>query len=110
LISRIEGTQRYRVTDSGLDTAKFLVCVQDRVLRTSLAELATEASIPAGLRAAANVYTVQRNAGCDTDITINPKLRLAAQWRTNDVLNNRALEVVGEPLRPDRHGRGVRQG
>lgn len=59
LISRIEGTHRYRVTDSGLDTAKFLVCVQDRVLRTGLAELATEASIPAGLRAAANAY---RNA------------------------------------------------
>ncbi|MGB5110275.1 MAG: CAP domain-containing protein [Mycobacterium sp.] len=41
---------------------------------------------------AANVYTVQRNAGCDTDIKINPKLRLAAQWHTNDVLNNRALD------------------
>lgn len=39
----------------------------------------------------ANVYTVQQKAGCDTDIKINPKLRLAAQWHTNDVLNNRAL-------------------
>ncbi len=39
----------------------------------------------------ANVYTVQRQAGCNTDIKINPKLRLAAQWHTNDVLNNRAL-------------------
>ncbi|UUO03525.1 CAP domain-containing protein [Mycolicibacterium novocastrense] len=39
----------------------------------------------------ANVYTVQRQAGCDTDIKINPKLRLAAEWHTNDVLNNRAL-------------------
>lgn len=39
----------------------------------------------------ANVYTVQHKAGCDTDIKINPKLRLAAQWHTNDVLNNRAL-------------------
>jgi uncharacterized protein YkwD len=39
----------------------------------------------------ANVYTVQHQAGCYTDIKINPKLRLAAQWHTNDVLNNRAL-------------------
>lgn len=39
----------------------------------------------------ANVYTVQHKAGCDTDIKIDPKLRLAAQWHTNDVLNNRAL-------------------
>jgi hypothetical protein len=40
----------------------------------------------------ANVYTVQHQAGCTTDIKINPKLRLAAQWHTNDVLNNRALD------------------
>lgn len=39
----------------------------------------------------ANVYTVQSKAGCETEIKINPKLRLAAQWHTNDVLNNRAL-------------------
>ncbi|MEO3761107.1 CAP domain-containing protein [Mycobacterium sp. B14F4] len=39
----------------------------------------------------ANVYTVQKQAGCDTEIAINPKLRLAAEWHTNDVLNNRAL-------------------
>jgi hypothetical protein len=40
----------------------------------------------------ANVYTVQHQAGCNTDIKINPKLRLAAEWHTNDVLNNRALD------------------
>ncbi|HEX9834031.1 MAG TPA: CAP domain-containing protein [Mycobacterium sp.] len=39
----------------------------------------------------ANVYTMQHQAGCTTDIKINPKLRLAAQWHTDDVLNNRAL-------------------
>ena len=39
----------------------------------------------------ANVYTMQHQAGCITDIKINPKLRLAAQWHTDDVLNNRAL-------------------
>ena len=40
----------------------------------------------------ANVYTVQHKAGCDTEIKINPQLRLAAQWHTNDVLNNHALD------------------
>ena len=42
----------------------------------------------------ANVYTIQQQAGCSTDlkIRINPKLRLAAQWHTNDVLANRALD------------------
>lgn len=39
-----------------------------------------------------NVYTVQHQNGCETDIKINPKLRLAAQWHTNDVLHNRALD------------------
>jgi uncharacterized protein YkwD len=42
---------------------------------------------------AANVYTVQRQAGCATDITINPQLQLVAEWHTNDVLNNRALDA-----------------
>ena len=40
----------------------------------------------------ANVYTVQHQAGCTTNIKINPKLQLAAEWQTNDVLNNRALD------------------
>ncbi|MGE2735691.1 CAP domain-containing protein [Mycolicibacterium vaccae] len=39
----------------------------------------------------ANVYTVQRQAGCDTDIKADPQLRLAAQWHTNDLLHNRSL-------------------
>jgi hypothetical protein len=41
LIARIPHSHRYRVTDHGLDTAKFLTCLHDRVLRTGLAELAT---------------------------------------------------------------------
>jgi hypothetical protein len=40
----------------------------------------------------ANVYTIQHQAGCNTDIKINPKLRLAAEWQTNDVVNNRELD------------------
>ena len=40
----------------------------------------------------ANVYTMHERAGCGTKIKINPKLRLAAQWHTNDVLHNRALD------------------
>lgn len=46
-----------------------------------------------------NVYTIQKRAGCDTSygtpnsgIKVNPKLRLAAQWHTDDVLNNHALD------------------
>lgn len=41
---------------------------------------------------AANVYTVQRQAGCTTTLKVDPRLRLAAEWQTNDVLNNRALD------------------
>lgn len=40
----------------------------------------------------ANVYTIQHNAGCTGDVHINPQLRLAAQWHTDDVLNNRTLD------------------
>lgn len=39
-----------------------------------------------------NVYTIQRQAGCTTDIRKDPRLQLAAEWHTNDVLNNRALD------------------
>lgn len=40
----------------------------------------------------ANVYTVQHQAGCSTDIKKNPALTLAAEWHANDVLNNRDLD------------------
>jgi len=40
----------------------------------------------------ANVYTVQHQAGCTNDVTVNPQLRLAAQRHTLDVLNNRNLD------------------
>ena len=40
----------------------------------------------------ANVYTIQHNAGCANDVRISPQLQLAAQWHTDDVLNNRALD------------------
>src|SRR5262245_56095512 len=39
-----------------------------------------------------NVYTMRYQHGCFADITPNPKLQLAAEWHTNDVLNNRALD------------------
>jgi hypothetical protein len=39
-----------------------------------------------------NVYTIQHHAGCTNDVNINPQLQLAAQWHTQDVLNNRALD------------------
>ena len=63
-ITRIEGTHRYLVTDHGLDTAKFLTCVQDRVLRCGLAELATATRTPGRLRSAATAYrTAVENHG-----------------------------------------------
>jgi uncharacterized protein YkwD len=40
----------------------------------------------------ADVYSIQHRAGCTNDVTPNPKLRLAAEWHANDVLNNRALD------------------
>lgn len=39
-----------------------------------------------------NVYTIQKQHGCTTEVAINPQLRLAAQWHANDVLTNRALD------------------
>jgi uncharacterized protein YkwD len=39
-----------------------------------------------------NVYTIQRQAGCRTNILVSPQLQLAAQWHTDDVLNNHALD------------------
>ncbi|WP_373508663.1 hypothetical protein [Thiocapsa sp.] len=56
LITRIEGTHRYLVTDHGLDTAKFLTCVQDHVLRCGLAELACAPTDSGVLRSAATAY------------------------------------------------------
>ena len=40
----------------------------------------------------ANVYTVQHQAGCTTDIRSNPALRVAARSHAKDLINNRALD------------------
>jgi uncharacterized protein YkwD len=40
----------------------------------------------------ADVYTIQHHAGCTNDVKMNRKLQLAAQWQTDDMLNNRALD------------------
>jgi hypothetical protein len=40
----------------------------------------------------ANVYTIQHQAGCTTNIKRNPQLQLAAQWHTHDVLTDRSLD------------------
>jgi uncharacterized protein YkwD len=39
-----------------------------------------------------NVYTVQRQAGCTNNITVDPRLLEAAHWHTLDVLNDRSLD------------------
>ena len=46
----------------------------------------------------ADVHNAMMMAGCADDykvepmVRVNPKLRLAAEWQANDVLNNRALD------------------
>jgi hypothetical protein len=39
-----------------------------------------------------NVYTIKKQAGCTTDLKINPQLQFAAQRHAVDVLNNRDLD------------------
>jgi uncharacterized protein YkwD len=39
-----------------------------------------------------NVNTIKKQAGCTTGLKINLQLQLAAQWQTDDVLNNRNLD------------------
>jgi uncharacterized protein YkwD len=40
----------------------------------------------------ANIYTIQNQAGCSTEVKRNDALTLAAQWHADDVLNNRGLD------------------
>jgi hypothetical protein len=39
----------------------------------------------------ANVFTIQHQAGCLNDVSKNPKLQLAAEWHTRDLMANRQL-------------------
>jgi uncharacterized protein YkwD len=39
-----------------------------------------------------NVYTIQHQAGCTNDVNLNPQLNQAAQWHTDDLMNNRGLD------------------
>lgn len=39
-----------------------------------------------------NVYTIQRQAGCANGVAVDPRLRLAAEWHTRDVLGHRDLD------------------
>ncbi len=55
LISKIQGTNRYKVTDHGLDTAFFLTSVHDRFLPQGMADLAA-ADQPSRIRHAAEAY------------------------------------------------------
>jgi len=38
------------------------------------------------------VYILQHRAGCTNDVNLNPQLNQAAQWHTDDLMNNRALD------------------
>jgi hypothetical protein len=77
-------------------TATALLSVAALVMPAAYADNDNDTVIPNNKRfndaVAANVYTLQRQAGCNNDLKLNPQLNLAAQWHTNDVLNNRALD------------------
>jgi uncharacterized protein YkwD len=70
------------------------------VLGVPLLAVATAVSAPAAHAdnkrlndgVAQNVYTIQHQSGCATNLRLNPQLQLAAQWHTDDVLNNRSLD------------------
>jgi hypothetical protein len=40
----------------------------------------------------ADVYAVQRQAGCDTNVRVEPTLRLAAQWHAQDLIADPGLD------------------
>ncbi|WP_285032730.1 CAP domain-containing protein [Mycolicibacterium sp. lyk4-40-TYG-92] len=40
----------------------------------------------------ANVYTIQRQAGCTNEVRRNPQLQMAAQWHADDLMANRNLD------------------
>lgn len=41
---------------------------------------------------AQSVYGVKHQAGCTTNLRMNPALNQAAQWQADDVLNNQSLD------------------
>jgi hypothetical protein len=57
LIERIPHTFRYQVTDAGMRSAQFLTRLNDRVLRTGLAEITSpDPAASTALRAADRAY------------------------------------------------------
>ncbi|ORW68107.1 CAP domain-containing protein [Mycobacterium saskatchewanense] len=39
-----------------------------------------------------NVYTVQQQAGCTNNVTVNLQLQQAAEWHAHDLVSNRSLD------------------
>ena len=77
-------------------TATVLVSTAALMMPAAYADNDNDTVIPNNKRfndgVVSNVYTIQRQAGCNNDLKINPQLQLAAQRQTRDVLNNRALD------------------
>ncbi len=61
------------------------------VALTAFAPQATADNQRLNKSVAADVYAIQQQAGCPTQLTVHPQLRLAAQWHANDILRNRML-------------------
>jgi uncharacterized protein YkwD len=62
------------------------------VLPVTTAPVATADNLRLNQGVVTNVDTLQKQAGCTTDVKVNPQLQLAAQWHSEDVLNNRDLD------------------
>jgi hypothetical protein len=79
-----------RVSRRALGVLATTTCALSLALCTSAVGLADNKRLNQSV--VANVYTIQHQAGCTNNVRINPKLQLAAEWHTNDVMNNRALD------------------
>jgi uncharacterized protein YkwD len=77
-------------TITGIFRAGFLAALPVTAMLAPIAAHADNKRLNSSV--VSNVYTLQRQAGCSDDLKISPQLQLAAQWHTDDVLNNHALD------------------
>jgi hypothetical protein len=92
---------------AGLRTSTVvMVMVTAMTLTMSGAHAQNDTVIPNNKRfndaVVSNVYTLQRQNGCETDVQISPQLQQAAQWQVNDMMYYRALigDIVSDGSKP----------
>ncbi|WP_082948860.1 CAP domain-containing protein [Mycobacterium sp. 1274756.6] len=74
-----------------------LATVAVGALQATAVALADDDALPPGDQrfndsVVANVYTLQRQLGCENDVRVNPLLQRAAQWHARDLHVNRNLD------------------